>query len=261
MTLVIASDGPVAFQGVVNFDEAGTGEGSMLYPAPNAAGFFAALVTHGLLTKSAKEKQKNTIQETANQVLSEYQLILNNFKYKELMERALIKLAPPSNFESIENITATNNKVVIQNAPSFLITQDEKAIIINNLFLVTFPGKSPSVTHKNTIRVISNSINTPESATFWTDNDGEKLKDLSAQLFAESISITLNDIFAKKSEESIPYKTVRYKEGSSEKIERAKVIKTSCDRMLIKNLRGILMSVPTSKVKEIDCDLTSEADV
>jgi hypothetical protein len=40
------------------------------------------------------------------------------------------------------------------------------------------------------------------------------------------------------------YRTVRYPQGSSEQIERATLMAQSCDRLVIRNLRGTLMSVP-----------------
>lgn len=252
MTLVIANDGPVAYRGVVSYDDAGTGQGSMLYPAPNAAGFVAALITHGLLTKSAKEKQKNKIQDAANQVLTDYQVVLEDFKYKELMEKALIKLASSTDFKLIENSQLSNNEVVIGSTPSFLITQDQKAIIIDDLLTVSFPNQSSDTTIKSQIRVVSNPFMSTESASFWTENNGENLKNLSAQLLADSIAITLK-VISNTSTENLAYETVRYRQGSSEKIERAKVIEINCDRMLIKSLRGMFMSVPTSKMNEADC--------
>jgi hypothetical protein len=41
-----------------------------------------------------------------------------------------------------------------------------------------------------------------------------------------------------------PFRTIRYLEGTAEKMERAQLINEHCGRLLIKTLRGSLMSVP-----------------
>ena len=41
-----------------------------------------------------------------------------------------------------------------------------------------------------------------------------------------------------------PQRTVRYRQGNAERIERAQVLAERCDRLLLRNLRGWLLSVP-----------------
>jgi len=41
-----------------------------------------------------------------------------------------------------------------------------------------------------------------------------------------------------------PSKTVRFPQGGTERIERAQVLAERCDRVLIRTLRGEIMSVP-----------------
>lgn len=41
-----------------------------------------------------------------------------------------------------------------------------------------------------------------------------------------------------------PFRTIRYVEGTAEKMERAQLVSEHCGRLVIKTLRGSLMSVP-----------------
>jgi hypothetical protein len=256
--LELPNDGPVVYHGVYSLDEAGTGKGGMLYPAPSAAGLVAAIVTHALIINSVKNEQKNKLQLNADQVLSSYQEALNNFKYGELIQRTVDRLATTPAAEHVKAQGYSDRKMIIESAPTFMLTQDQKTIIINDNVVIRFPGQTPEVAHKSMIKVISTAENSAESSTFWTGNQGENIKGISSQLHAQSIDIALQTFAAGKSAESQPFQTVRYREGLAEKVERAQVIHKDCDRMLIKNLRGVFISAPVVKSVENICEPVTE---
>ena len=68
LALRLPKDEKVTFRGSVNYDNAGAGTLGMLYPAPNAVGFLAGLITHGILLQSTKKNQKDKLQEAADSV-------------------------------------------------------------------------------------------------------------------------------------------------------------------------------------------------
>jgi hypothetical protein len=256
--LEIPSDGPVVYHGVYSLDEAGTGKGGMLYPAPSAAGLVAAIVTHALIINSAKNDQKNQLQLNADQVLSNYQEALNNFKYGELIQRTVDRVSIIHAAEHVKAQGYSDRKMIIESAPTFMLTQDQKTVIINDSIVIRMPGQTPEVAYKSLIRVISNADNSADSSLFWTGNQGENIKGISSQLHAQSIDIALQTFVAGKSAESKPFQTVRYREGLSDKVERAQVIHKDCERMLIKNLRGMFISAPVVKSVENGCETMTE---
>jgi hypothetical protein len=256
--LELPNDGPVVYHGVYSLDEAGTGKGGMLYPAPSAAGLVAAIVTHALIINSVKNEQKNQLQLNADQVLSNYQEALNHFKYGELIQRTVERLSITPAAEHVKAQGYSERRMIIESAPTFMLTQDQKTIIINDNVVIRIPGQTPEVAHKSMIRVISAAENSADSSSFWTGNQGENIKGISSQLHAQSIDIALQTFAAGKSAESKPFQTVRYKEGLSDKVERAQVIHKDCDRMLIKNLRGVFISAPVVKSPENACEPVTE---
>lgn len=237
----------VVYRGVVSFDEAGTGTSSFLYPAPNAVGLLAAVMTHGFIVESAKNDQKEKLQESADKVLLPYKFVLDNFNCGDLMRRAVKKTSTGDNAKIIEDSGDPGREMVVESAPVFSLTQDQKAIILDNTIVIHMPGVTPATTYRNTARVVSSARNVADPAAFWTANNGEKLKDESAQLVAESLNIAFRDVFYGTGQDGVSYRTIRYQEGTTEKIERAQVLSESCDRLLIRTLRGALMSVPTSQ--------------
>lgn len=240
-------DGLVNYRGVANFDGAGTGTASMMYPASNAGGLLAAVITHGFLVSSSKDEQKKKIQADADKVLLPYRTVIDTFNSRELIQRAARKSSSRISEKFIENAADSSREMFIESLPFFSLTQDQTAIILNNIIVVHLPGNKPETDYRKTIRIVSTAQNASDPVAFWTASDGERLKDESAQLVAESIDIALSDAVASLNSNDVPYQTVRYREGRTEKVERAQVLGNRCDRLLIKTLRDTLMLVPTSQ--------------
>jgi hypothetical protein len=245
--LPLPQDGPVLYRGMVNFDEAGMGSGAMLYPAPNIGGFLAAILTHGLLIESAKKGQKDALQVSADKVLLPYKDVLDKFNHRDLMERSLAKTSLGASGRLVDASGEPGSGTRVEIAPGFSLTQDQTAIVLDSAIVIAKPGTTSDTAYRNTIRVVSSGVSTGDPVVFWTANDGAKLKEESARLVAEALDLAFNDASAGIEKEPAPYRTVRYRQGSTEKMERAQVLSDRCGRLAIRTLRGFLMSVPASR--------------
>ena len=101
------------------------------------------------------------------------------------------------------------------------------------------------------MRVVSAPL-TADAETHWTNEEGKNLKETSAALWAHSVDIAIAALVTPVPER--PARTVRYPEGGGERIERAEVLHETCARMLIRSLRGEVMSVP---VRQVPADCTA----
>jgi hypothetical protein len=245
--LRLQPDASIDYRGVVSFDEAGTGTGAFLYPAPSFVGLLAAIATHGVIVDSVKRNQKSSLQTAADQVLLPYRGVLDQFNFRDLMQRALHKTATGTDGSLLEASAEAGRETVVESMPVFSLTQDQKTIVLNNLVAIQRPGVSPEAAYRNSIRIVSAPRESADPAAFWTANDGERLKDESARLVAESLDIAFRDLAGTMLQEGAPHRTVRYREGTAEKMERALVLNEQCGRLLIRTLRGNLMSVPASQ--------------
>ena len=244
-SLKLPSVGGVVFRGVASFDKAGIGTGSMLYPAPNLGGFIGALIAHGMINESAKQAQKDKLQADADRVLVPYKTVLENFQYRELLERALKTRPATENVSLIENSGEARPEMIVECLPTFSMTQDQKAFVLDNTITIHLPSTAPESDYRNVVRIISSTHETDNPIAYWTNNDGEKLKVESARMVAESLEIVMRDRLGKATDKGT-FRTIRYREGISEKIERAQILHEQCNRMLVRTLRGTLMSVPVS---------------
>ncbi len=246
--LQLAHDGPVIYHGAVSFDQAGGSKYGMLYPANNAGELFVGIFIHGMLESSKRKAQKQKILTDADIVLGNYQDILEKFTYQELITTA----AGAIHFEAeTEGEFASTESLVIDSAPSYLMTQDQKTLVLNNYLKL---GQTDKDAKGVAVRIVSASIDAEEPYRYWHDRDGAPLKSASAELLSESIILALQYGDSAK-EKNLPFKTVRYMQGGEEKIERAQVLFQDCDRFLLRNLRGMIMSVPIStKMLQASCE-------
>src|SRR6185436_12077332 len=81
---------------------------------------------------------------------------------------------------------------VVESTPVFAMTQDQKAIVMENAVLVYAPGAS-AASYQNLVRVVSQPKPNADPADYWNANQGEKLKDESAILLAHSLDLALRE--------------------------------------------------------------------
>ena len=244
LALQLPAEEVVAFDGMVSYDKAGSDPYLMQYPAPNAAGFLAGLLTHALVNGSVREGERRKLRDKANEVLLPYQAILTEFKYPQLLTDASVKIATQCGKKVLTVAQSPDEgEVVVESHPVFSLTQDQSALVLNNWVKIRVANGTAS--YQNMLRVISGGRTLEQPVKFWSDEQGRNLKAESARLFAQSIDMALADWRDADKKEKV-FKTVRYREGGSEKMERAQVLSEQCNQIVMRNLRGNLMSVPAT---------------
>ena len=148
------------FRGVVSFDNAGGHTAQILYPAPNAAIAFAALLTHGLINAGARAREKTKMQEKADEVLKPYENVLNGFKYEELIQLVQVKSAVSGTKQLVGLLEKPGSDWFVVTNPIFSLTQDESAIVLDDAILIYAPDSPAAPVYQNGMRIIS----TPQSA-------------------------------------------------------------------------------------------------
>jgi len=237
------------------------GTGAMMYPAPNPVGLLAAILTHSLISTSARESQKNQMQLEADKVLQPFETVLGTFTNRRLMEEGLRKMTTGEPRRVVAPVEPVGADWLIESAPVFSMTQDRSALVLDNAVRIFAPGSS-KVAYAQTVRVVSSPLapsslpsgsaasapaeaaSAPEVTPMWLESDGRRLIDSSVALFAESLDVALEQASISAVDAAAPHRTFRYPEGGSEKMERAQLVSERCGRTLIRTLRGWLMSIP-----------------
>jgi hypothetical protein len=244
LNLKLPISSSVSFRGEVCFDDAGQKTGDFLYPAPNVAGFLAAIATHAAVSSSINGSQKNSFQTKADAVLDPYKTVISRFSYQELADSGLKKLGSNNGGLVVSDNGDTEQSWTLESLPVFVLSQDKDTLILQNSIAVYAVGNPSSIIYKNMIQVISSPFDATDFEQHWSTNDGANLKNMSAELFADSIKIALSEIRKDATADENIYKTFHYQEGKNEKLERGQLIISACNRIIIRTLRGWIMSVP-----------------
>lgn len=239
----LPKDDKVAFHGAFNLDNAGVQTGPILYPAFGIGGFVAAVVAHGLATEAVKQAQRTKIQDEADKILVPYDPIITHLSHRALLQASLQKMPSSEGKHMVENDAVPAAEWLVDAQPAFAMTQDQTALVLENVFTVYRPGALEKPAYQTVVRVVSASHQESDLAAFWTANEGEQLKAETSNLEAESLSIVASVVGSDLGKDS-PFKTIRYHAGQREMMERAQIVALHCDREVIRTLRGNLISVP-----------------
>jgi hypothetical protein len=241
-SLRLPKDDKVVFRGMVDPDKAGLRSPYGMLYGPGPVGALITLGIQSAVVDTVRSRQMQKLQEEADKVLSPYEEALGSYSHKELMQKALDKSATPGR-KLVDFAEKPGTGWFVESTPVFAMTQDQKAIVMENAVLIYAPGAS-AASYQNIVRVVSQPKPEADPADYWNANRGEKLKEESATLLAHSLDLALREAMRPQRAEDAPQRTFRYVEGAVEKIERAELVSEYCNRWVIRNLRGFLMSVP-----------------
>jgi hypothetical protein len=247
----------VAFHGAVSFDKAGSAGGAMMYPAPGLAGLLAAVATHAIVSGSMRDAEKDRLRTEADKVLVPYQGFLGAYKHQELMQASLAHIKTGGAKQVVaQAATPAAGEIVIDSVPLFYLTQDHQALILDNA--VSIKTADRAAPYETTVRIVSQERGGVAGPDVWLGDDAGMLKWESARMYAQALDIALADM-ANAGAAALPYKTVRYNEGATERMERGQLISESCDYLVLRTLRGNLMAVPRRAAPQAGCGAAAAA--
>lgn len=235
------------YRGLPAVAGATAGPNSMAYPALDAVSFLAGVLTHSLIVDKMRQDEKERQRALADQVWRPYEAVIDGFGFRELLRRAIPKADAHDRLVVAADAPQAHGLGDIESVPVYGMTQDQRAIILDNAITVHHAPDNTPQGQQLVLRVIAAPRDTEDPVAYWTDGNGERLKEEQATLMALSLDIVLRNLAGGPNEADTPFRTVRYLEGGSEKMERAQVLARQCGRLLLRTLRGTLMSVPSTQ--------------
>ena len=237
----------VSFAALANEDTVAGQPGFMMYAGPLPAAL-VGVVAHGAIEsqKQARErKRKNTLSDL---VLAPYQSSLSHFTSAELMRRALDGLTTHGDKALIRHGERAGLGWLIECSPQFFMTQDARSLVLQNSIVIHSPDAASPATFKNVVEVVAppRAPVGKDSENTWMVQDGALLAAVSVDLLRESVNLALSELHGDFAGHSAAYHTVRYPRGGAERMERAQILRESSERVVLKTLRGWIMSVPVA---------------
>ncbi|MBB2484204.1 hypothetical protein H5407_03085 [Mitsuaria sp. WAJ17] len=233
--------GPAVWRGIPAAESGGQA-GGMAYPAPNALGFLAAILTHAALAQGAQSAQRNERQQKADEVLVPYAAQLASQSSRELALAALVGM-PELQVRVLEEGGAVPSQaLVLAVQPVFSLSADQRTLVLDNQVMLYREGEAARPQFSNVVRVVSDPRPEEDPAAFWAEQGQTHLLDEGQRLFAHSLESVL--LAGATSADEVPAKTQRYLFGKDERAERGRVMAQACGRVLVRTLREGLLSVP-----------------
>jgi hypothetical protein len=199
--------------------EASLNTGNMMYPGGGGLeGFLAAVITHGLILHSSRAAMRNEQQAKADQVLNPHRSAIDGFTPERLLVAASEKLAPAER----------QNAQVLELRPSYTLSADERTLALDNAIRVQSPQGAPQ---DRIVRVLAPPLQVVDPSAHWQQHQGQALQQQAAPMLAHSIQLILSIPAA--ATEGEPTRTLRYRTGSGETMERGKLLTTGCDRIVM----------------------------
>lgn len=244
-SLRLPDDGPVPYRGMTNLDQAGAhASRQMVYPGGHVAVFLGAILAHGAVVEAEKDAQKQKLQQSADAQVAAQMQALASFTRRDLLHAALAHL--PGRHTLVESSEPASGWVVSAH-PSFFVTADHRALVLDNTVSVFAPGDLAKPAFTRIVRVVSRPRDEAEVAAFW-DGGAAAARLESSQMVAHSLQLALEQ--SRAAEDAAAFRTLRYAEGSLEKIQRSQPLQRLCGRQVLRTLRGSLLSVPSRPVDE-----------
>lgn len=233
--------GAVVWRGIPAAESGGQA-GAMSYPAPNALGFLAAVLTHAAIAQGTQSAERSERQRKADAVLTPYAMQLASKSSHELVTASLIA-APELPVQVLgAGESAPQQALVLAVQPVFSLSADQRTLVLDNQMVLYREGDAAHPQFSNVVRIVSDPRPEEDPAVFWGEEGRMRLLEEGEQLFAHSLESVLQA--SGQLAEEPPAKTLRYLFGREERVERARVMAQTCGRMLVRTLRNGLMSVP-----------------
>lgn len=244
LVLALAGEAAPAWRGI-GADEAAGAQGlGMLYPAPNAAGLLAAILTHALLVDSQRSAARDAAQAEADKVLAPHAPVIAALQGEALVTAVRQALPAP--------VQDTARGKVVQMQPRLAMAPDARTLVLDNVIRVHDVETAAVARFENTVRVISTPRGEDDPQARWTADEGRALRDEVVALLAHSVQIALAPLPAPDPQ---AFRTQRYRFGTAQKMERGQPVAEGCARVVLRTLRDWLMSVSVTAAPDAPpCD-------
>lgn len=246
----------VKFIGQLFTDDNSEQANSQLYPANNGGELLVAILVHAAMEGSTQDQAKKDRQEEANRVLEPYLSYLQSFQNDDLVSSVISKLDRHHGYGIHKYDTKTADAIpstyILTSKPLFILSQDQKELLLRNELHLAKKSAPDKVLHKNVIEMQSSRLNRDDIYDYWVNQNN--MAKVAADLYGKSVNLFLYDIGIDATKESPQQKTFKILQGGNKSYERGTFIKSECGFTVIRNLRGWLKSFPDNASRVLNVE-------
>jgi len=233
------------------------GSGTLIgpYPAFGVAGLLVAVFTHAAISQGVQSSERQRAQEEANKVLAPYVAALRAWPAHELWAAAIAQglttAADPATpvLKPWDGSAPAPEGPLVETLPQFTLAQDEGVLVLD--VAVKFVPAPGAAAVESLVRVVSSPHDAADTRAHWSADDARRLKAHAAAMLAHGLHLALRHGGPVTTD--APMRTHRYVQGSVERSERSQRLAGDCARVVLRTLRGGLLSVPLRPAEGTTC--------
>src|SRR5258708_25851215 len=193
LSLRVPKEDLVSFAALANEDTVVGQPGYMMYFGPLPAAL-VGVVAHGVIESQKQARERKSKNSLSDLVLAPYQPSLSHFTNAELMRRTLDGLTTHGDKALIPFAERAGPGWLIECSPQFFMTQDARALVLQNSIVIHSPDAASPATFKNVFEVVARpraSVG-EDSENTWMIQDGPLLASPTPHLLPQSLTPALN---------------------------------------------------------------------
>lgn len=218
------------------------GYGGPLYPGDSAAVFFAAIMTHSMMSQGVQAAEEKKRIEAANAILEPYLPTIGEIppdyvRDYAIGQAALNQRATIRRFDEAESARGWHTKI----HPVFIMSHTQDAISIRaDVAIAPTDAMDAPPVYARTVHLHSAPV---ADHSVWLADSGRALRSAVYDLSRDALMLAIDDFQGKYDTADIEHTTIRYLENGVKTVERGKILEQQCETLVFESLRSELKRV------------------
>ncbi|WP_341939597.1 hypothetical protein [Marinimicrobium sp. C2-29] len=255
VSVIFANPEGIEFRGDASHDDSVDSANVLYSGAAGAGGVAAQIALHATMVQGAQDRKLEKSREQANLALEPVAE-----EVQELQSLDPATLSFPGRF-SVRPWPgdADIQSVHVETHPVFYVTENLDSLSVKNVLVLRKPGDPPEQPiYRNLVEVVSDRLIDPDSEKGTV---GEGLEAAVRELYQTSVLIALDDMDGRLQAQDQQPETFRYDLDGELRLERGVMVRESCSDIVLRNLRGWLISFPKPDVETECMDTLADGSV
>ena len=246
-------EGPVQFLGHVDtYADKAKGSGILYSGDAGAAGLLAQILTHAAISNSIQKKKSIAKQESANLVLEEYIDFISRIDHDTLVDNFVrMSLDKAYQVQRASEIAALpEGDLIVKVSPQYSLSSDQRSMMLKMEVRAYLSSVTQNSEKPRSVKVISDRIELTSVFDKWVEGSPTYFEKTAYKLFAEGLDLVIDDFFLDDLDDLAPQKTYSYMFGERKNYERGSLLRRSCNRTFLRNLKQDLVVISSKNICE-----------
>lgn len=238
VSVIFANPEGIEFRGNASHDDSVDSANVLYSGAAGAGGVAAQIALHATMVQGAQDRKLEKSREQASLVLEP---VTEEVQALQSLDPATLSFPGRFSVRAWPGDTDIQS-VYVETHPVFYVTENLESLSIKNVLILRKPGDpAEQPVYRNLVEVVSDR---PIEADTEKETGGEGLEAAVRDLYQTSVLIALDDMEGRLQAQDQQPETFRHDLDGELRLERGVAVEESCSEIVLRNLRGWLVSFP-----------------